>query len=223
MEYGTEISIARHRELMGLMEFVRNHSFPGFQDISIAYNSITIFYDPVIVYQNFRQSPISFVEQWLHSKATTFIFDSILPSGREHIIPVCYEPPFSPDLEAVAAFHNASPEEIVLAHQSTSYYVFMVGFSPGFPYLGLVPVFLETPRKASPALRVPAGSVGIAGRQTGIYPFTSPGGWNILGRTPLRVFNINDPDLCLLKAGDTVIFSPIDAKTFYYLNQYADS
>ena len=82
--------------------------------------------------------------------------------------------------------------------------------------------FLETPRKTAPALQVPAGSVGIAGRQTGIYPFTSPGGWNIIGRTPLRMFNINDSEHCLLKTGDTVTFSAIDKQTFYYLNQYAD-
>lgn len=207
---------------MQLLVRIADSPFEGFQDISIAYNSLTVFYDPVKVFECSGESPFTYVERWLHKTAAGL--DGVsAPPGKEHIIPVCYEPPFSPDLEAVALYHNVSADEIVYGHQSTSYYVFMVGFTPGFPYLGLVSPFLDTPRKLTAALQVRAGSVGIAGRQTGIYSFNSPGGWNIIGRTPILLFNINDPSLCLLKAGDTVRFSAIDKQTFYYLNQYEDS
>lgn len=222
LEYGTEMSIARHRELMSLMIEIRSNPFIGLTDLSIAYNSLTLFYAPGIVFQHAGISPLAFLTDWLTRIATTVQADANIPVGTHHIIPVCYDPPFSPDLTSMADFHHASTEEIIYGHQSTRYYVFMVGFNPGFPYLGLVPAFLETPRKTTPALHIPAGSVGIAGRQTGIYPCTSPGGWNIIGRTPLRMFNINDTEPCLLKAGDTVTFSTIDKQTFYYLNQYAD-
>jgi inhibitor of KinA len=207
---------------MQLLACIVHAPFEGFQDISIAYNSLTVFYDPVKVFQRTGENPFTYAAHWLHKTATS-LDKATAPLGKEHVIPVCYEPPFSTDLDAVAQYHNASPEEIVYGHQSTPYYVFMVGFTPGFPYLGLLSPFLDTPRKSTAALRVRAGSVGIAGRQTGIYSFDSPGGWNIIGRTPLRLFNINDPSLCLLKAGDTVRFSAIDKQTFYYLNQYADS
>lgn len=208
---------------MSLMIEIRSNPFNGLTDLSIAYNSLTLFYEPTTVFQYAGISPLVFVTDWLNRVATSLQANEDLSVGTHHIIPVCYDPPFSTDLNSVADFHQASPEEIIYGHQSARYYVFMVGFNPGFPYLGLVPAFLDTPRKSTPALHIPAGSVGIAGRQTGIYPCTSPGGWNIIGRTPVRMFNINDPDPCLLKAGDTVTFSTIDKQTFYYLNQYADN
>ena len=96
----------------------------------------------------------------------------------------------------------------------------MVGFSPGFPYLGMLPDELHIPRKSRPALVVAPGSVGIAGRQTGIYPFETPAGWYVIGRTPVRLFNFSDSQRCLLNAGDSVRFSAIDLETFKYLNQY---
>ncbi|MBZ5859035.1 5-oxoprolinase subunit PxpB [Flavihumibacter profundi] len=223
LSYGTEISIDRHRELLGLLTEVRQTGFEGLLDVSIAYNSLSVFFDPGLVSRRYRQSPQAFVFQWLDELAARERVEVGPVMGKEHILPICYDPPFSPDLDTMAAFHNCSREEIIYLHQSQPYYVFMVGFSPGFPYLGIVPERLDTPRKATPALKVPAGSVGIAGRQTGIYPFESPGGWNIIGRTPIRMFNILDPDLCLLQAGDRVLFSPIDQQTFNYLNQYADT
>jgi inhibitor of KinA len=208
---------------MGLMQLLQQTIFTGFVETTVAYNSLSIFFDPLLVAQQYNQSPLSFVSAWLHRHAAAFDTTQFPAIGRELEIPVCYAYPFSPDLDAVAKYHEVSTEEIIYAHLSTVYHVFMVGFSAGFPYLGPLPKFLETPRKASAALHVAAGSVGLAGLQTGIYSFNSVGGWNIIGRTPLRVFDIHDPALCLLQPGDSVRFSSIDAPTFYYLNQYANS
>lgn len=208
---------------MGLMDRIAADPFEGFLEQSIAYNSLSVFYDPLVVYRRYGQSPQEWVTNWLSGLASQFSETGQVHTGREHTIPVCYEWPFAPDLDAVAAYHGVTADEIVAGHHHQPYYVFMVGFSPGFPYLGILPPFMETPRKSSPSLQVRAGSVGLAGRQTGIYPFDSPGGWNIIGRTPLRLFTINEAELCLLRPGDTVRFSPIDKQTFYYLNQYADT
>ncbi|MBC6492866.1 5-oxoprolinase subunit PxpB [Flavihumibacter stibioxidans] len=222
IEYGNEISVKRHRELMALMQAISQHTFPGFRDVSIAFNSLTVFFDPWEVYQHTQSSPLEFVTTWLQNLASIITSTSIV-SGKEHLIPVCYDPSYGPDLATLAAYQGLDTEEVIRLHTSQVYYVFMVGFSPGFPYLGILPDALDTPRKASPALSVPAGSVGIAGKQTGIYPFNTPGGWNIIGRTPMKLFNIGDTNPCLLKAGDTVRFTRIDRQTFLYLNQYEDS
>lgn len=230
LQYGEEIRVALHRELLLLQEKIRNLPFEGFTEVSIAFNTLTVFFDPVRVYEASSRLPLDFVTQWLkgmatslgdppplHEKQTTG-----LPQSREHLIPVCYDMPYAFDLETIAAFHGSDTETIIRLHTSQVFYVFMVGFTPGFPYMGILPPALDTPRKATPAIRVPAGSVGIAGQQTGIYPFHSPGGWNIIGRTPIRLFNVQDPEPCLFKAGDRVRFSRIDAYTFNYLNQYED-
>ena len=231
LQYGEEIAINRHRELLQLMQQIQDDPFPGFREVSIAFHTVTIFFDPYTVFENVKQSPISYISDWLNKKASWLGNDipdakasaTITIASREQLIPVCYEEPFAFDLDTLAAYHGIDPETVISMHTNQSFYVFMVGFTPGFPYMGILPPALDTPRKATPSLMVPAGSVGIAGQQTGIYPFTSPGGWNIIGRTPIKLFDINDNDPCLLKAGDRVRFSRIDRNTFNYLNQYEDS
>ncbi|AGI33578.1 TPA: 5-oxoprolinase subunit PxpB [Mannheimia haemolytica] len=121
-------------------------------------------------------------------------------------IPVHYGGEFGEDLFEVAQFHNTTPEEIIRRHTEPTYTVFMIGFQPGFPYLNGLPQNLHTPRRNVPRTKVPAGSVGIGGRQTGIYPFTSPGGWQLLGRTELPLFDIQHNPPTLLTAGDNVRF-----------------
>ena len=170
--------------------------------------------------QTYSVAPGEFVFQWLEKWLAEPTAMTTAPIGKEHLLPVCYDVSLAPDLEAVALHTNLSPTELIGLHSSQVYTVFMVGFSPGFPYLGILPPELETPRKANPALKVPPGSVAIAARQTGIYPTATSGGWNIIGRTPVKVFDPSHPADCLLKTGDTVRFSPIDTATFAYLNQY---
>lgn len=202
------------------MEKMRQAAFVGLQDLSIAYNSISIFYDPWEVQQKYGLSPGDFVLHWLEEVLEDSIDDQPASTGKAHLIPVCYESAFAPDLVATANYLACSIPELIALHTAQSFHVFMVGFSPGFPYLGILPPQLQVPRKATPALRVEPGSVGIAALQTGIYPAATSGGWNIIGRTPMKVFDAANPAICLLKAGDTVQFTAIDAGTFAYLNQY---
>ncbi|MGI8431517.1 MAG: 5-oxoprolinase subunit PxpB [Chthoniobacterales bacterium] len=136
------------------------------------------------------------------------------PKTRLLDVPVCYEPEYGPDLEVVSKVARLSPHEIALRHATASYRVRCVGFTPGFPYLEGLPKILATPRRASPRLAVPAGAVAIGGAQTGIYPLASPGGWNLIGRTPLRLFDAKREPAALLAAGDRVRFFAITAEQF---------
>jgi inhibitor of KinA len=129
-------------------------------------------------------------------------------------IPVCYGGEFGPDLEEVARLHAMTPERVIELHTSTSYLVYFLGFVPGFAYLGELPEALATPRLAAPRKRVPEGSVGIAGNQTGVYPFETPGGWRLLGRTPAAMFRTDRDGLSLLSIGDRVRFVPISRERF---------
>ncbi|UOO82860.1 5-oxoprolinase subunit PxpB [Uruburuella testudinis] len=126
--------------------------------------------------------------------------------GRHIEIPVCYGGEYGEDLAEVAAYHHTTPADIVRRHTEPVYTVFMMGFQPGFPYLGGLPEHLHTPRRAEPRTNVPAGSVGIGGSQTGVYPFASPGGWQIIGRTDMALFQTASYPPTLLLAGDTVRF-----------------
>lgn len=129
-------------------------------------------------------------------------------------VPVCYEDEFAPDLEAVAQHAGLAPEEVVRRHVDAVYRVGCVGFTPGFPYLSGLPPELATPRRASPRKEVPAGAVAIGGTQTGIYPRKSPGGWNIIGRTSLRLFDVERDPPALFQAGDRVRFRKISREEF---------
>ena len=136
-------------------------------------------------------------------------------SGKTITIPVCYEDKeFAPDLERVCANARLSEEEAVKIHSSTDYLIYMMGFLPGFPYLGGMDERLETPRLETPRTKIPAGSVAIGGKQTGLYPSESPGGWNIIGRTPLKVFDLERDPIFLYKAGDKIRFEPISKEDF---------
>ncbi len=142
-----------------------------------------------------------------------------LPEPRHVEIPVCYGGEYGPDLEDVAAMHEMTPAQAIELHASTSYLVYFLGFVPGFAYLGELPEALVTPRLARPRRRVPAGSVGIAGSQTGVYPFATPGGWRVLGRTPISMFRTDRDGLSLLSIGDRVRFIPISREQFAALER----
>jgi len=135
--------------------------------------------------------------------------------GRTVRVPVCYGGEFGPDLEYVAQHAGLAPQEVARLHASVTYRVHMLGFTPGFPYLGGLPQALATPRLAEPRPHIPAGSVGIAGGQTGIYPVESPGGWRLIGRTPLRLFDPQAPRPFLFSAGDRLRFEPLDPEGFH--------
>ena len=175
------------------------------------YTSLTVFYKPEIIdYSNLCK----FLE--------TLIIDSeekALPPPEKIIIPTCYGGNFGPDLENVAVKNNLSVEEVVDIHSSPVYLVYMLGFTPGFPYLGGMDKQIATPRLETPRALVEAGSVGIAGEQTGMYSIDSPGGWQIIGKTPLKLFDINNKRPFLLKAGNLVQFKSISKEEFYKLEK----
>jgi inhibitor of KinA len=154
---------------------------------------------------------------------STVVNDAMSPASTRIIdIPVCYEAPFAPDLPAFALGAGLSIEEVIQVHSAGTYFVHMLGFSPGFMYLGGLPPKLHCPRKATPATRVPAGSVAIGGEQTGIYPQSTPGGWHIIGRTPLMLFNATRQPPNLVNALDSVRFMPITAEQFEQLSRSND-
>ncbi len=143
--------------------------------------------------------------------------DSATTGGRHISIPVCYDLSLAPDIEFVASQHALTTQQVIALHTSTAYRVYMIGFQQGFPYMAAVDKQIATPRKSNPRTSVPAGSVGIAGDQTGIYPFTSPGGWQLIGQTPLQMFNKNNHQPTLLQPGDEVQFYPISLSAFHQL------
>jgi inhibitor of KinA len=181
------------------------------------YRSLMIYFDPLTISRDRLQEKIA---------------DSIvrleIPAAGDTIriitIPVAYGGDFGPDLGFVASHNAISPSEVIAIHTSVPYLVYMLGFTPGFPYLGGMSERIAAPRLKTPRVRIPAGSVGIAGKQTGIYPIESPGGWQLIGRTPLAIFNPSGPTPFLFSAGDYLQFAAIEAVEFSDIeNQVASS
>lgn len=179
-------------------------SLPGVVDIVPGLSSITIFYEyPTTDYMNLKEKVVGILETMPVSEREV--------SKRTVLLPTLYD---GPDLAKLAGKHQTAVEEIIEKHNSATYEVEMLGFLPGFPYLNGLPPSLETPRLATPRSKVPAGSVGIGGNQTGVYPVDSPGGWNLIGRTPIPLFLPDEEDSFLLQAGDKVQFLPVSEEEF---------
>jgi inhibitor of KinA len=174
----------------------------GIRDIVPTYRSVAVYYDPLRVDFTRLSNLISTEARAAAGSAETGRLERRSPKR----IPVRYGGTDGPDLAEVAAFAKVSEAEVVARHTGRTYRVFMMGFLPGFPYLGTVDPVIAAPRRATPRLRVPAGSVGIAGAQTGMYPAESPGGWQLIGRTPVRLFDLSRPNPFLLEPGDDVEF-----------------
>jgi len=201
VEVGNEISPEVHQKVRGLVLSLEQSLLPGICELVPTYRSVMIFYDPDIV---------SFNEFVAHLKQLeTHVHAAELPEPRIVELPVVYGGDFGPDIKDVAEHHHLSEAEVVALHSGRDYLVYMLGFTPGFCYLGGMNKKLDTPRLETPRSRIPAGSVGIAGLQTGIYPIDSPGGWRIIGRTPQRIFDPQREPPVLIRAGDYVHFTPI--------------
>ena len=170
---------------------------PNVQEVVVGMNNFTVYYDLFTASQPLIEHLQALWENYQTQTTKT---------ARCVEIPVHYGGEFGEDLFEVARFHHTTPEEIIRRHTEPTYTVFMIGFQAGFPYLNGLPENLHTPRRDVPRTKVPAGSVGIGGSQTGIYPFTSPGGWQLLGRTELPLFDIQQSPPTLLNAGDNVRF-----------------
>lgn len=197
------------------MNRLEEHPFAGFVECVPAYASLTVYYNPIKVQSNHRQqTKYSAVCGLIRDRLKGLNTDFASQARRTVEIPVCYEGEFAPDLSFVAEKNGLTPSEVINIHASQTYRVYMIGFAPGFPYLGGMDEKIAAPRHATPRLSVAAGSVGIAGKQTGIYPLAMPGGWQIIGRTPVRLFDLQQNPPNRLAAGDLVRFIPIDRGQF---------
>lgn len=219
LQVGPGINEAWNEKVLAMQRWLLSHRFTGLKDVIVAYNSVSLVYDPVLVKQNYR--PGGTISRFAEEKLSQAFDQSAAdPQERSLIrIPVCYDQEYAPDLETVARLTQLAPDEVVRIHTEPVYRVYMIGFLPGFPYMATVPEAITVPRKKAPA-PVAAGSVGIAGMQTGVYPLASPGGWQIIGRTPMQLFNPLVEDRSLLQAGDHVQFYPIVKEEFISRNQY---
>jgi len=204
--FGETITPKARERVLKLLRLLESEPIRGVRNLHPAYSSLLIKFDALTLRHDELQTTL---RDYLGR------LDSVqLPPPRLVEIPVCYGGEFGPDLAHVAGLHNLTPEQAIEAHASATYTVCFLGFAPGFAYLGGLPDALATPRLSAPRRRVPAGSVGIAGHQTGVYPFSTPGGWRLIGRTPLKMFQAERPGMCLLLIGDRVRFTPVSRERF---------
>lgn len=204
--FGNEISLEYHHNVLRLTTLLLSDRKPFIRNIHPAYCSVLVSFDP-------RKISSTKVERYL--KEMLQKSESVsLPPPRRVVIPVCYGGDFGLDLHDVSVHNKLPVEEVVRIHSSGEYLVYFLGFSPGFPYMGGLSEKIATPRLTTPRTKVPTGSVAIGGNQTGIYPVSSPGGWRIIGRTPLRLFRPSESPPTLLQMGDSVRFKPITKEEF---------
>ncbi|WP_295793037.1 5-oxoprolinase subunit PxpB [Mucilaginibacter sp.] len=219
IEFGREISQDILEVIPVFDRSLNQYPFPGFIASVPAYTTLSVFFDPVKVIQSNEMPGAACFEKvcgylsQLHEKQE----NTTVATGNIVIIPVCYDAELGPDIAEVAKIHNMTVDAVIQLHSAAEYSVHMIGFMPGFAYLGGMTESLATPRKGTPRNAVPAGSVGIAGKQTGIYPLQTPGGWQLIGQTPVKLFDANRVQPSLLKAGDRVIFKPITRLEFDHL------
>ena len=207
LDLGNCIEEDLNARVLAVHDWLESHPLEGVFDRIVAYSSVSVFYDPTRIFDR------TAVSAWLSEAWHLTAAASLRGDGRDIRIPVCYEGEYAPDLEAVAREKGISPGEIIEIHSSIAYRIYMIGFLPGFPYMGKIDPRLEVPRKPRP-VPVIAGGVGIAGMQTGVYPLNSPGGWQIIGRTPVRLFDRNTDPPILLRIGDQVRFYPVSTAEF---------
>ncbi|WP_245737048.1 5-oxoprolinase subunit PxpB [Salibacterium qingdaonense] len=209
--FGTVISMETHKNIRSFCRELEKHPQKGIQEWVPSYTAVTIFYDPFLL-------SFDSLEAYIMN-----VCDSIehhnLPDSMQVTIPVCYEEAFGPDLNQVAVHNQLTPEEVIELHTEPEYLIHMMGFLPGFPYLGGMNEKIAAPRLDAPRMKVPAGSVGIAGSQTGVYPLESPGGWNIIGRTPKKLFLPQETDPVLLEAGMRIKFMPVTTDEFLEMEE----
>lgn len=212
IELGNTIDEKINHQVLSLFHFLQQKKITGIKDIIPAYSSVTLVYDTIAIKEK-HPSAYQFIKQQIKPAIKEFKPD--YTSSRLIEIPVCYDVSLGIDLKKMAAQKQIPVEEIIQLHSSKTYRVFMIGFLPGFAYMGSVDEKIIMPRKAQPRTNVVAGSIGIAGKQTGIYPFDSPGGWNIIGQTPVKLFDAARKDPVYLQAGDEVKFIFISIEKFY--------
>jgi len=205
------ITLQANEKVRRLLRLLELEPVAGVRNLHPAYCSLLVKFDALrFSHQEVETILRRYIERLEEVK---------LPEPRRVEIPVCYGGEFGPDLAEVCAMRGMTEAQAIESHASVEYLVYFLGFVPGFAYLGELPKELVTPRLAAPRKRVPAGSVGIAGNQTGVYPFSTPGGWRLLGRTPVAMFRADRDGLSLLSIGDRVRFTPVSAERFAELEK----
>lgn len=206
LRFGASIDEAVNQRVLGVWRALQDAAIPGVIESIPAYATLTVCFDPM-------HHDVAGLSVRLQSLLRGTV--SLDPfEGRQVELPVCYEGEHAPDIDELAQHAGVSIAEVVRRHSETEYRVFFLGFAPGFPYLGGLDPALAMPRRDTPRLAVPAGSVAIGGAQTGVYPQRSPGGWRLIGRTPVRLFDPAREPACLLSPGDRLRFVPVTAAEF---------
>lgn len=218
IKLGEGIHPSIHQQVKNLSYLLDEYPFDGFIESVPAYNSLAVYYSPYLVHQSkngFQNAgtPIEKVTDYINTLAIQ-ISELPVTEGRLVEIPVLYGGEFGPDLQIVAETHGMSVEEVIEIHTTPEYLVYMIGFAPGFPFLGGLDERIATPRKLTPRTSIPPGSVGIAGKQTGVYPLETPGGWQIIGRTPTDLFVPDMSPPSLLQSGDKIKFCPMTQEQY---------
>lgn len=200
--FGDTIDPQTHEKIFCFCTLIQQAHIRGMIEWVPTYTTITIYYDPLII--SYRELSSLLYERYEQQQNEISVLNH-----RTVIIPVKYGGEWGPDLSDVATHNSLSETEVISIHSEATYLVYMLGFAPGFPYLGGMSSRIATPRLATPRTQILAGSVGIADQQTGIYPLSTPGGWRIIGRTPIPLFDSNRNPPILLQMGDTIYFRPI--------------
>jgi inhibitor of KinA len=217
VQFGESISPAIHLAIQAFNAHLTQQPFVGLRECVPAFTTLTVYYDPWLVSEQGQHPPYERVCAVLQQRLLSVPLTS--PVAYHTVeIPVYYGGDPGPDLEVVARHTGLTPAEVIACHSAPEYLVHMIGFAPGFPYLGGLDERLATPRRAEPRPLVPAGAVGIAGAQTGIYSLPTPGGWQLIGRTPLRLFDPTAANPSLLHAGQRLRFVPIGEAEFQRLS-----
>jgi KipI family sensor histidine kinase inhibitor len=210
VEYGDEIDPAVNKKVRSVAIAMEKESLKGVIETIPTYRSLLIIYDPIITNPTQLKKEIIALEERLPQIK--------IPPSEIVEIPVCYGGEFGPDIQFVADYNSITTDDVVRLHSEADYRIYMIGFTPGFPFLGGLPQQLHTPRLETPRSFVPERSVGIANNQTGIYPLASPGGWQLIGKTPLRLFAPELSNPFIYKVGDRIKFKPISAEDYVKLS-----
>ncbi|WP_307794952.1 5-oxoprolinase subunit PxpB [Alkalihalobacillus sp. BA299] len=217
ISFGTGIDVTIHNKVKAFTNHLDSKPIIGMVEYIPSFTSVTVFYDPIrVVQEGYKGRKLSAFETVsLKIKDLLKQLKEIdHTKQREVEIPVCYGGELGPDLEYVTQYNNLTTDEVIHIHSGGEYLVYMIGFAPGFPYLGGMSEKIATPRKAKPRMAIPKGSVGIAGKQTGVYSIETPGGWQLIGQTPFDLFLPSKTPPSLLQSGDIIRFKSISLKEY---------
>ena len=215
VEFGNEISPDINNRIRCLTDMLEKKPIRGISECIPTYRSLLISYNPSVL-----------SGERLIKKLNKYIPHLTADGSQEKrifVIPVCYDGEFAPDMDNVCKHADLSKEEVIKIHCGKDYLIYMLGFLPGFPYLGGLDERIHTPRLESPRTSIPAGSVGIGGKQTGIYPLASPGGWQLIGRTPVKPYDPERAEPIIYSAGDYIRFRPVPIDEYHEIKEKCDS